>query len=343
MDAATRSWDLHQACAHAMSARGISAKRLKPMVANLIRDLTAQVQPAGALAALARLKCFDLIVCLTPDDLLARALVAAQPGLALEIASYSPTAPSNQSVDIGAPRPDVLRLCHPLSSLAAVGDFAIHEEDTLEYLHRLYDQGERRVKTLLTELRGKDRIFLGTSLPDWLARGLMRFVNDQRLATEERTMEFLSTADADPALSDFIARFSNNSIVLPWAPVSPWYWAIIGEWRERSPFSSSAVEMVSFMEPSILGEGARGTRRAKLATRAPGRSPESAPCPGAGQGVGQGVGQAQDAIATRWAQAGFARLHEPLCMLFHLRCDCFWQNSCKRPRQRLGGFKAAFD
>lgn len=217
LDAATRSWDLHHACAHAMSARGISAKRLKPTVANLIRDLSAQVQPAGALAALARLNCFDLIVCLTPDDLLARALVAAQPGLALEIASYSPTAPSNQSVDIGTARPDVLRLCYPLGSLAAGGDFAIHEEDTLEYLHRLYDQGERRLKTLLTELRSKDRIFLGTSLPDWLGRGLMRFVNDQRLATEDRTMEFLSTADADPALSDFIARFSNNSIVLPWA------------------------------------------------------------------------------------------------------------------------------
>jgi hypothetical protein len=212
------SWDLHRACAQVMSARGISAKRLKPTVANLIRDLSAQVQPSGALAALAQLNCFDLIVCLTPDDLLARAIAAAQPELTLDIASYSPTAPSTQSVDIGAARPDVLRLSHPFGSLAAGGDFAIHEEDTLEYLHRIYDQGERRLKTLLTELRSKDRIFIGTSLPDWLGRGLMRFVNDQRLATEERTMEFLGSVDDDPALADFIARFSTNSIALPWAP-----------------------------------------------------------------------------------------------------------------------------
>ena len=218
LEAATASWDLHRACAHAMAEKGISAKRLKPTVANLIRDLGAQVQPAGALASLSRLQCFDLVVCLTPDDLLARAIADAQPGLTLEITSYSPTAPSNQGVDIGSARPGVLRLCHPLGSLAAGGDFAIHEEDTLEYLHRLYDQGERRLKTLLTALRSKDRVFVGTSLPDWLGRGLMRFVNDQRLASEERTMEFLSAAGGDPALTNFIARFSNNSIVLPWAP-----------------------------------------------------------------------------------------------------------------------------
>lgn len=36
--------------------------------------------------------------------------------------------------------------------------------------------------------------------------------------------------------------------------VTPWYWAIIGEWREISPFSNSAVEIGSFMELSILGE-----------------------------------------------------------------------------------------
>ncbi len=32
------------------------------------------------------------------------------------------------------------------------------------------------------------------------------------------------------------------------------YWAIEGEWRERSPFRSSAVDFGSVMAPSILGD-----------------------------------------------------------------------------------------
>lgn len=45
--------------------------------------------------------------------------------------------------------------------------------------------------------------------------------------------------------------------------VTRWYWAIIGEWRERSPFSSSAVEVDSAMAPGIGREerGAPGEQR----------------------------------------------------------------------------------
>ena len=37
--------------------------------------------------------------------------------------------------------------------------------------------------------------------------------------------------------------------------VTRWYCAIIGEWREWSPLSSSAVDVGSYIELSILGEG----------------------------------------------------------------------------------------
>ena len=37
--------------------------------------------------------------------------------------------------------------------------------------------------------------------------------------------------------------------------VTPWYWAIMGAWVERSLIRSSAVDVGSFMEPNILEEG----------------------------------------------------------------------------------------
>lgn len=218
LDTPSHTWDLHRATAAIMAQTGLSAARLRRSVSSTIRELTEQVQAVGALAALAQLRCFDLIVCLTPDELLSRALQAAQSDTTVEVASYAPRADSSQSVDIPPARAGQIRLFHPLGRTESTTEFAIHEEDALEYLYRFRDDGERRAKTLLTALRGNDLLFLGCSLPDWMGRGLMRLVNDQRLSANDRTMEFFCARARDASLTGFLDRFSTNSIVFPWEP-----------------------------------------------------------------------------------------------------------------------------
>lgn len=219
LDGAGPAWDLHRATTAILRSTGISSARLRRTVSQTIRTLAQQVSPCGALAELARLDCFDLLVCLTPDDLLLQALQAAQPELRIASASYTPRADTSTEVDVPPASAGLLRMHHLLGRLEASPEFAIHEEDALEYLHRFRDDGERRAKTLLTDLRGKDRLFLGCGLPDWMGRGLTRLLNEQRLTTDERSFEFFCAAGHDASLAGFLDQFSANSIIFPWSPL----------------------------------------------------------------------------------------------------------------------------
>ncbi|MFM2069325.1 MAG: hypothetical protein RLZZ584_4234, partial [Pseudomonadota bacterium] len=211
-------WALHAAVGRILAQPGASAARLRRTVSSTVRSLVELVRPAGALEALARLDCFELIVCLTPDELLARAIEAQQPQLRVQAASYAPRVDSSQSVDVAPAAPGLVRIHHPLGRIEAAVDFAIHEEDTLEHLFRFRDEGERRARTLLTELRQKDLLFLGCGMPDWMGRAVLRLFNEQRLAAQDRKMEFFCANERDPALNSFLDRYSANTIVFPWQP-----------------------------------------------------------------------------------------------------------------------------
>ncbi len=242
LDAHSAAWDLHRASATVIGHSRVPAARLRRSIAAVIRELTAQVQPAGALASIAKMNCFDLVVCLTPDELVLKALATSQPAVIVEVRSYAPRADSSQDPDIPTSRIGAIRLFHPLGRAEAATEFAIHEEDALEYLYRFRDEGERRAKELLTALRCSDLLFLGCGLPDWMGRGLMRLVNDQRLSASERTMEFFCASARDAALTGFLDRFSPNSTVFPWEPNE--FISEISGWCEASSNSRAASYFV---------------------------------------------------------------------------------------------------
>lgn len=234
LDAPAPTWDLHRATQAVMAHTGQSAARLRRSVAAAIRAVAEQARPAGALRALAQLSCFELVVCLTPDDWLVQACAQAQPSTRIEVRSYTPKADTSQTdQDIPLAQARQLRVFQLLGRIDAATQFAIHEEDALEYLYRFREDGERRCKTLMTALRGNDLLFLGCSLPDWMGRGLMRLVNDERLAATERTMEFFCATARDGRFSQFLDRFSSQSTVFPWAPDE--FVAQIATWVQGHP------------------------------------------------------------------------------------------------------------
>ena len=211
------AWDLHRATRAVMAATGQSAARLRRSVATSIREVSEQAEPEGALKALAGLRCFSLMISLTPDESLFRALARASSPMSVEVRSYTPRSDTGQaSQDVPPPAPGQVQLFHLLGRCESDTEFAIHEEDTLEYLYRFREDGERRFKTLLTALRGSDLLFLGCSLPDWMGRGLVRLANTERLAATERTMEFFCASARDARLSQFLDGFSSQSTVFPW-------------------------------------------------------------------------------------------------------------------------------
>lgn len=219
LDTPGPSWDLHRACAAILTHTGLSAARLRRSVSATIRQLSEEVTPTGTLAALATLDGFSLVVSLTPDDLLRRAIEAARPDVAVSVGSYSPRNDAGPNIDVPLQRLGLLRLHHLLGRIEDSAEIAIHEEDALEYLYRFRDDAERGAKTLLTDLRGNDLLFLGCGLPDWMGRGLMRLFNSERLMADGRTFEFFCAGARDATLNGFLDQFSRNSIVFPWAPL----------------------------------------------------------------------------------------------------------------------------
>lgn len=230
LDAPGPMWLLHRATSILMERQGCTTDALRPMVEDVIHELQSQcspdpaspIRPSGALLELAQIDCFRLILSLTPDDLLPQALHAAQPGLALDMAGYSPNLDleSGWPMDVPAYAKDRQRHFQLLGRIGNVGDFAVHEEDALEHLQRFHDDAERGAKTLLTDLRNNRNnvlVYLGCGLPDWMGRGLLRMLSEQRFISGERPYDFFCAGSPDGMLTGFLDQFSKKSVVLPWS------------------------------------------------------------------------------------------------------------------------------
>lgn len=207
-------WSLHRAVAEILANGEVDSSFIQETLSTLIRELSDKFSPflPPALTKLAGIVEFDLMIVLTPDDLLVRLLDEKN----IQVGSYSPNAASASQVDVSPG--GTKRLFFPLGRCASDAGFAIHEEDALEYLYKLNEEGSRRAPNAITELRRKHLLFIGCDFPDWLGRGFLRLANQNRLSSSGKTMEFFCSKVRDPALNTFLTRFSPNSRVLPWSP-----------------------------------------------------------------------------------------------------------------------------
>jgi hypothetical protein len=213
------AWLLHRAVAQVLADRSdVSTERVRRSVSAIVKSLWLTVQPPPLLERLARLRAFDLFICLTPDDFLVEALRRTLGAGAVETAAYAPNADSSQPVDLTPARAGVCRVFFPLGRSATGTRVAIHEEDALEYLYKFQEESPRRAPNLLTALRNHDLLLLGCNLPDWLGRSFLRLANENRLSSQDKKMEFFAADAQDPALNSFLARFDPNASVFPWSP-----------------------------------------------------------------------------------------------------------------------------
>jgi hypothetical protein len=153
--------------------------RLKTIVEE--RPLPAP-EPLRQLAAITD---FKLFVSTTFDSLLATALdlerYAGEPRTRrLAFSTHS----SIQDLPCEAASLAEAHVFQVFGRLSAYGDYAVTDEDTLEFLHALQSEA-RQPKILFDELKNNPLLFLGCSYPDWLARFFVRTLANQRLLPAE--------------------------------------------------------------------------------------------------------------------------------------------------------------
>src|SRR5215470_1479469 len=218
---------------------------LHDRIAGLLRSLAPPFPVPEALTQLAAIQPFDLFVSLTFDSLMARALDSTRfDGNAvtreIEFSINQSTAAQSEALKV---RPGEAPIVFNLFGRAASkSDFAIHDEDALEFIHRLVSGDVAPPEWLLSELRNRHLLILGVHLPDWLGRFVLRAATRDRLRLAQRA--YFIAGDADPTgapLAQFLHRFGREtSIAVFEGPVETFVAELHRRWMERNPNAAAA-------------------------------------------------------------------------------------------------------
>lgn len=213
-DILQHTWSLHKAVSAILASKsgpGIEQK-IRREITRLVDKYSKETQPAESLQLLVSLPTFTLCVSLTPDNLLERAMMAANPAAITRTITFWPRDASESLADLSLPRPGERGIFQMLGSCTSAGSgFAMHEEEALESLYRLQTEAARRFASLLSELRRRDKLFINCNFPDWLGRVMLRLVNDDRLSAKD-TQEFICPSTSDAGLSAFLTQYSPNTL-----------------------------------------------------------------------------------------------------------------------------------
>ncbi len=182
--------------------------------------LVAEAEPPQALVKLCEIKPFKLFVTTCFDPLLATTLNRIRyNGLdKTQVLSYSPG--SNNDLPESAELLDRSTVFHLFGKLSAVPEYAVTDEDVLEFMHALQSRTSRPER-LFDALIKQNLMIVGCPLSDWLGRFFVRIGKKERLIISGGKTDFLAgdKLSSEINLSDFLRSFSNRTKVFPVASI----------------------------------------------------------------------------------------------------------------------------
>ena len=197
-------------------------------------------QPLRQLAAITD---FRLMVTVTPDGLLERALSEAGRGVREVV--HSPKLPTSEGTDL---KPDwqehegVVQLLYLFGKARPTPLFAIHDEDALEYAHNVIADGSHAPTAFLGALRDRSLLIVGCNFPDWLSRFVLRATRKGRLADPKGGREWLveGLGKEDPFVG-FLSDYSPETEALTNVDPAAFVDELYQRWMaEQKPAASAA-------------------------------------------------------------------------------------------------------
>jgi SIR2-like domain len=227
---------LDEAVGAYLAGRG-EAQRLYRVVNDLLSDLNPE--PTEALRQLVGIGDFRVFISTTFDSLLARALNGVRFGAEARHARAVVLAQPIHGRAAGErarTREDDTVVFKVFGKVSSTPQYALHDEDILEWLHTLLTETARLPEWLNDRLKESPVLFLGCQLSDWVGRLLTRMTSNSRLSLASKQFFIVGQSVARyPALT----RFSGRSAVPPESRCSrPDPSAFVAElhdrWRQRA-------------------------------------------------------------------------------------------------------------
>ena len=191
------------------------AERLYRLVSDIIDQFEEEsCDPLRELASIADL---PLFVSTTPDRLLARAVndvrFHGRP-LARELIFSPSQSTREQEINIPAPGGAETVIIRLFGRAASTPQYAVHEEDLLEWLHSLASGTGCLPEWAGFALKFQPLLFIGCEIPDWLGRFFMRLSSNTRLFLGAKQFFFVNSPEArEPLLFNFFSTYCRKAQV----------------------------------------------------------------------------------------------------------------------------------
>jgi hypothetical protein len=252
------TYDLNEV-AFAYVKQGGQRRKIYSRIKSLVEEqVTPTPEPLKKIAAITH---FNLYISTSFSPFLVRALdeVRFDGERTTRCLAYSTHSQTEDLPTKGSPgslgslkTPYVYQLFGPLASSA---EYAVTEEDTLEFLHELQFQSHRP-ENLFDELKRNHLLFLGCSFPDWLERFFVRTIMNARLLDHRETSQLIADTctHADQRLALFLRQYQAE--VYPSGSATEFVDELYRRWRERNPALSTRPAPIPLpgkkMEPGAI-------------------------------------------------------------------------------------------
>ena len=211
------------------------------------------------LLKLAGIQEFKLFVSTTFDNLMERALneVRFEGQTKTRVLSFAP----NDVQDLPGSIKDLDRpiVFHLLGKKSLIPEYAVTQEDTLEFLFSLQSDS-LQPKVLFDELSRTNLLLLGCSFGNWLARFFLRTAKRKRLRDSRGYKEYVAddTISSDTRLVVFLERFSPYTKILKGVSAKEFInnlhrdWTEYSDQRAKDPVKLPATIPVAGTEPGAV-------------------------------------------------------------------------------------------
>ena len=201
---------LHDVVRALVAVRGrTDSERLYRVVNDLL--LEAHPAPPEALRQLAGILDIPLFVTTTFDSLMTQAVDEVRFGGARGTRElwFSPNQSTvEQQKTVRPPSPDEAVVFKLFGRASSTPQYALHDEDVLEWLHALLAETAGLPEWVTYRLRESPLLFLGCRIPDWIGRFLMRLASSTRLSLASKQFFIVGSANApDSGLADFLQTY----------------------------------------------------------------------------------------------------------------------------------------